>query len=106
MNGASETKVDQSVIAAGGDGARAMLTYPARLIPGSEGRVMLVLPDVPELVVVAANEDEAFRKAPPLLDTILAGYELEGKPLPRPSDICGAPSVASLRFRALESLPG
>jgi hypothetical protein len=82
-----------------------MLTYPARLVPGSDGRVMLMLPDVPELVVVS-SEDEAFGKAPPLLDSILAGYEQEGKPLPRPSDICGAPSVSSLRFEALESLSG
>ena len=83
-----------------------MLSYPARLIPGSEGRVMLVLPDVPELVVVADTETEAFRMAPPLLDTILDGYEQEGKALPRPSDICGAPSVASLRHPAMEPLPG
>ena len=74
-----------------------MPSYPARLIPGSEGRVMLVLPDVPELVVVAASEDEAFGKAQPLLDTILRGYEQEGKPFPAPSDICGAPTVESSR---------
>jgi len=83
-----------------------MLSYPARLIPGSEGRVMLVLPDIPELVVVAASEDEAFGRAPALLDTILVGYEQEGKPFPPPSDVCGAPSVASLRFDALERLSG
>ena len=81
-----------------------MLTYPARLIPGSEGRVMLVLPDLPELVVVAESEDEAFGKAPPLLDAILAGYEQEGRPFPRPSDICGAPTIASDRFEALAPL--
>jgi predicted RNase H-like HicB family nuclease len=81
-----------------------MLSYPARLIPGSEGRVMLVLPDVPELVLVAASEAEAFGKAPGLLDTILEGYEQEGKPLPRPSDICGAPAVESRRFAAFASI--
>jgi predicted RNase H-like HicB family nuclease len=78
-----------------------MLTYPARMIPGSEGRVMLVLPDVPELVVVAGSEAEAFRKASPLLDTILDGYEQEGRPFPVPTDICGAPPVASRRREAL-----
>jgi len=82
-----------------------MLSYPARLIPGTEGRVMLVLPDVPELVVVAASETEAFGKAPRLLDAILEGYEQEGKPFPRPSDICGAPGVESRRFAAEEALP-
>lgn len=83
-----------------------MLSYPARLIPGSEGRVMLVLPDIPELVIVAASEDEAFDRAPPLLDTILEGYRQEGRPLPRPSDVCGAPSVESLRYAALEQIDG
>lgn len=78
-----------------------MLSYPARLIPGTEGRVMLVLPDVPELVVVAGSEDEAFLKASPLLDTILDGYGQQGKPVPVPSDICGAPAVESQRHEPL-----
>jgi antitoxin HicB len=78
-----------------------MLSYPARLTPGSEGRVMLTLPDIPELVVVAAGEDEAFARAEPLLDTILVGYAPEGKPFPSPSEICGAPLVASRRFPAV-----
>lgn len=81
-----------------------MLSYPARLIPGDEGRVTLVLPDVPELVVVAGSEAEAFGKAPGLLDAILEGYEQEGRPFPRPSDICGAPGIESRRFAPLEPL--
>lgn len=75
-----------------------MLAYPARLTPGSEGRVMLTLPDVPELVIVAGSEDEALRKAEPLLDTILEAYEQVGRPIPWPSDICGAPTIESRRF--------
>ncbi|HEX8642318.1 MAG TPA: hypothetical protein VF702_00220 [Allosphingosinicella sp.] len=75
-----------------------MLSYPARLSPGEAGRIMLTLPDVPELVIVAASEDEAFAKAPDLLDAILAGYRREYRPFPLPSDICGAPHVASRRF--------
>lgn len=82
-----------------------MLAYPARLTPGSEGRVMLTLPDVPELVIVADTEDEAFRKAPPLLDTILSGYEEEGRPIPWPSDLCGAPRVESHRYENIPTPP-
>lgn len=78
-----------------------MLAYPARLIPGSDRSVMLVLPDVPELVVVAGTEDEAFERAEPLLDVILKGYEDEGRPLPWPTDICGAPTVESQRYAAI-----
>lgn len=78
-----------------------MLSYPARLIPGSDHSVMLILPDMPELVVVAGTEDEAFERAEPLLDLILDGYEDEGRPLPWPSDICGAPAVTSRRYDAI-----
>lgn len=73
-----------------------MTAYPARLEEG-EGMVMLTLPDVPELVVVAERGRDALRKAPALLDTILAAYRSEKRPLPLPSRIGGAPLVAPKR---------
>ena len=73
-----------------------MVAYPARLAEG-EGMVMLTLPDVPELVVVARRRREALARAPAVLDTILAGYRCEHRPLPRPSRIGGAPTVAPRR---------
>ena len=75
-----------------------MLSYPARLLPTDEGAVMLTLPDVPEVVLVGRDEDEAFAQAPAVLDAVLAGYVLERRPIPTPSDICGAPSVETDRF--------
>ena len=78
-----------------------MLAYPARLIPEPEGRVMLVLPDVPEVVVVADSEEEAFERAPALLEAILSGYLGEARPIPDPSDICGAPKVSTSKFTLL-----
>ena len=73
-----------------------MVAYPARLEQG-EGMVMLTLPDVPELVVVAERRNEALRRAPAILDTILTGYRSERRPLPRPSRIGGAPRVTPKR---------
>jgi antitoxin HicB len=78
-----------------------MLSYPARLAPAGEKMVLLTLPDVPEAVVVAASEDEAIEKAPEILEGVLGGYVVEGRSIPSPSDICGAPVVTTERFSVL-----
>lgn len=70
-----------------------MVAYPARVEKEGEGMVMLTLPDVPELVVVAPGKAEALKRAAPLLDTILAGYECAHRPVPEASRIGGAPLV-------------
>lgn len=70
-----------------------MVAYPARVDKEGDGMVMLTLPDVPELVVVAPGAGEALKRAPALLDTILAGYECAHRPLPAASQIGGAPLV-------------
>jgi antitoxin HicB len=78
-----------------------MLAYPARLVPEPDGQVMLILPDVPEVVVVAVGVVEAFHRAPAVLESVLAGYVLDHRPIPSPSDICGAPKVATDKFSVL-----
>lgn len=78
-----------------------MLNYPARLEPREDGAVRLTLPDVPEVAIDAASEEEAMRSAPAMLETILASYVLDGRPIPRPSDICGAPMVGTDRYSLL-----
>jgi hypothetical protein len=70
-----------------------MVAYPAKLARRGENRVMLTLPDVPELVVVADGEKEALARAPAVLDSILSGYECEQRPMPEPSLIGGAPLI-------------
>lgn len=75
-----------------------MLSYPARLTPTEEGTVMLTLPDVPEVVLVGRDEDDAFDQAPAMLEAVLAGYVLEQRPIPSPSDVCGAPRVETAKF--------
>ena len=76
-----------------------MLAYPARVQAEGDGMVMLTLPDVPELVVIAARRAEALAKAPNVLDNILAGYVLQERPLPEPSRIAGAPMVSPELYR-------
>ena len=76
-----------------------MLAYPARVQAEGDGMVMLTLPDVPELVVIAARRAEALAKAPNLLDNILAGYAWRERPLPKPSRIAGAPMVSPELYR-------
>jgi predicted RNase H-like HicB family nuclease len=76
-----------------------MLAYPARVQAEGDGMVMLTLPDVPELVVIAARRAEALAKAPNLLDNILAGYVWQDRPLPEPSRIAGAPMVSPELYR-------
>ena len=78
-----------------------MISYPARFIPEEAGMVMLTLPDVPEVVVLADAEEAALDRAPAVLESVLAGYVLEHRSIPSPSDICGAPLVTTARFSIL-----
>jgi antitoxin HicB len=75
-----------------------MLAYPAMLIPGEKGMVLVTFPDLPEAVSCAEGEDEAIARAGDVLDMILASYRAEGRPIPRPSDIEGVPLIISERF--------
>lgn len=60
--------------------------------------MLLTFPDVPEAAAVGISEDDAFEKALPVLESVLAAYVVEGRPIPTPSDICGAPMLATERF--------
>lgn len=75
-----------------------MLSYPVHVTPGSEQAVMLTFPDVPEAVVVGRCEGEAFQEAADVLEAILAAYVIEGRPIPEPSQVQGAPTVCTRRF--------
>jgi antitoxin HicB len=72
-----------------------MPSYPARIIPGEDGLVLVTFPDVPEAVVCAEGEAAALERAPEVLDIVLSGYAAEARPIPEPSDIRGAPVVST-----------
>jgi antitoxin HicB len=75
-----------------------MIRYPVRLIPGDDGIVILTFPDVPEAVSAGFTEDEAFHRALPVLEAVLEARMRLGEPMPRPSDICGAPTITTQKF--------
>jgi predicted RNase H-like HicB family nuclease len=75
-----------------------MLSYPVRLIPTGDGMVVVRFPDVPEAAAVGANEREALQLAQQVLENVLSSYCLDGRAIPSPSDICGAPIVATEKF--------
>ena len=78
-----------------------MLAYPVRVTPVEDNLVVLTFHDIPEAVVVAADEEDAFGRAAAALETVLGGYVLEGRSIPTPSDVCGAPVVETQRFSTL-----
>ncbi len=78
-----------------------MLTYPARLIPTEEGPVLVRLIDVPEAAALGATEEEALANVVPILEAVLSSYCVDGRPIPSPSDICGAPTVTTDKFSVL-----
>jgi antitoxin HicB len=74
-----------------------MLRYPVRLEPTDDG-VRLIVPDVPEVALDAPTETKAFEGAVEALEAALGAYVLAARPIPRPSDICGAPVIETARF--------
>ena len=70
-----------------------MPSYPAKIISGEEGLVLVTFPDVPEAVVCAEGQEAALERAPEILDIVLAGYEAERRPIPEPSSMPDAPRV-------------
>lgn len=75
-----------------------MLSYPVRLAPGDEVKILLTFPDIPEASVAGASEEEAMAAAPAVLERVLASYVAAARPIPRPSSICGAPTISTERF--------
>ncbi|WP_162806283.1 type II toxin-antitoxin system HicB family antitoxin [Sphingosinicella terrae] len=72
-------------------------TYPAHLTAYERG-VLLRFPDVPEAVACGCSEQEVLDSARPVLEAVLDGYVSQGRALPEPSQIEGAPVVATDRF--------
>lgn len=75
-----------------------MLAYPVRLVPTPQGTVRAVFPDVPQAVAEGRDEEDALSRAKLALETCLAHQLDQGEALPRPSDICGAPTISTEKF--------
>ena len=74
-----------------------LASYPCQLRTQSNRMVILTMPDVPEAVVVGYSEQDALRRAPAVLDSILRGYAAEGRRLPRGNRAWRGPRVPVLR---------
>ena len=74
-----------------------MLSYPVRLIPTSAG-VRACFPDVPEAIAEGTDEEDALNRSKYVLEMVLARYVMGGRPIPKPSDICGAPAIETDKF--------
>ena len=75
-----------------------MRAYPVSLIRNETGGVLLLFPDVPAAVTCGRSEEDALGCARNLLEAILDGYAAEGRDLPEPSRIEGAPLVTTDRY--------
>jgi antitoxin HicB len=62
-----------------------MFNYPVILTPDDNGTVLVTFPDVPEAITFGADVDEALLQAVDALESALAFYVGERKPLPASS---------------------
>jgi len=69
-----------------------MFDYPVILTP-DDGTFLVAFPDVPEAITFGPDEDEALLQAVDALETALAMYVSERRPLPTPSAPRGRPTV-------------
>jgi antitoxin HicB len=76
-----------------------MFDYPVTLTP-DDGTVLVTFADVPEAITFGMDEDEALLQAVDALESALAFYVGERKPLPVPS--APAPGQPTVRPSALE----
>ena len=81
-----------------------MLAYPVRLVPTREGTVRAVFPDVPQAVTEGRDEEDALYRARFVLEMCLGHMLARGERPPPPSDICGAPTVATEKLAGLGSV--
>ena len=75
-----------------------MRAYPARVINLEHGGVIVRFPDVPEAVACGESEQEVLDNARGVLEAVLECYLSEGRDLPEPSQIDGAPTVETELF--------
>jgi predicted RNase H-like HicB family nuclease len=77
-----------------------MLTYALRLADRYDGMVMATCPDVPEVLALGRDSEEARDEAVRALEAALEGYQAEGREFPPPR-ACGTCSVTTTRFGEL-----
>jgi antitoxin HicB len=64
---------------------RLIYTYPARLVPDEDGRLVVHFPDLPEALTDGADAAEALTEASDCLSEALAGRIVDREEVPIPS---------------------
>jgi predicted RNase H-like HicB family nuclease len=72
-----------------------MLRYPVELTRRADGGVVLTLPDLPEVTVIGPTEAFARICASGVVEGVLKAYAADARPVPPPSEIPGAPTIAA-----------
>jgi len=62
-----------------------MLAYPVKLSRDTNGTVLAVAPDLPEVVTYGADEEEALARVADVIEDCLAEYVARRFPIPAPS---------------------
>jgi len=60
--------------------------YPVTLVQDEDGQYVATSPDVPEAVTDGASQQQALREMGEALGAALAGYAIEGRNIPTPSE--------------------
>src|SRR5215471_7643707 len=66
---------------------RTPYSFPARLEPDEEGRLIVHFPDLPEALTDGADEAEALAEASDCLSTALAARIVNNEDIPSPSQL-------------------
>jgi antitoxin HicB len=83
--------------------ARTLFSYPARLEPDEDGRLVVHFPDLPEALTDGADEAEALSEATDCLSTALAARIAGDEEIPPPSRLRGQHWVAPDPTMALKA---
>ena len=73
-----------------------MTRYPITLEDDDNGTVLVSFPDFPEAVTFGDTTDEAIARALDALETVIAAYIQDKRPIPKPSEIVHDEAVVTL----------
>lgn len=60
--------------------------YPVTMVQDEQGLYVVTSPDVPEAITDGASQQQALREMGEALGAALAGYAIEGRDIPTPSE--------------------
>ncbi len=77
-----------------------MLTYALKLADRYDGMIIATFPDVPEVMAMGRDYEEACEEAQSALEAALSRYATEGRPFPEASST-GRLTISTSKFQTL-----